>query len=49
MTKEEALVAIKALRNKIADVPDQTEDGGWVLIVCEYLDRASDVLEFAKS
>jgi len=48
MTKQNALKAIKILRDQINDVPDPTnEDGGpWVNDVCFHLDAASDIIEF---
>lgn len=45
MTKEQALIAIKTLRNQINDTPDPT---GWVNAVLDHLDRAADVIEFPE-
>lgn len=48
MNKEQALTAIKSLRDRINDVADPTKDS-WRNDVLERLDQASDVIEFPKN
>lgn len=49
MTKNEALAAIKQLRDKINDEADTTAEAEmWENNVLEALDRAADLIEFPK-
>lgn len=49
MTKQEALTAIKSLRDKVNNEADcSAEAEGWEGEVCEALDKASDIIEFPR-
>ena len=50
MKKDEALKAIKELRDKINNEADTTAEAeGWENDVCDHLDQAADVIEFPKA